>query len=87
MNDEQNDADLARMAEKRSRGLSLLEDFKKWYHLDPIMNLAGDGILVVGLTRDILRGTESEIDRLTMHLEEKCQQALLKKMATGLEEA
>lgn len=76
--DEQNEIDIARMMQKRGQALKLLEDFKEWYADSP--NL-GSMIVIAGLTRDILRGTEEEVDRLIVSLEDRNQAAFLKKLS------
>ena len=77
--DEQNEIDLDRMTKKRAEALRQLDDFKAWYlELQPG---TGDQILYLGLLRDILRGTEKQVDHLIESLTEKNGQALLKKLS------
>lgn len=86
MTEEQNDVDLCRMATKRVDALSLLDDFSKWYGFDTI-GKTGDpakNLVIIGLTRDILRGTETEVDDMIDHLTERCEQALMKKLETTI---
>lgn len=78
--DEQNEIDIARMMKKRGQALKLLDDFKGWYG-NRTHNQVAEQILIMGLTRDILRGTEKEVDRLIEHLEERNQAAFLKKLS------
>lgn len=80
MTDEQNDIDIARMMRKRGQALKLLEDFKEWY---PTNHKQGNMLLIMGLTRDILRGTEEEVDRLIISLENMNQTAFLKKLSVN----
>lgn len=83
---EQNDIDIQRMAEKRANALKELESFKKWYLMSWDEVRDGNMLLILGLTRDILRGTEKEVDRLQEHLEERNQAAFMKKMSQGINE-
>jgi hypothetical protein len=79
MSDEQNDIDLRRMLNKRGKALALLDEFKEWYNVnDSVDNL----LILTGLHRDIIRGTEAEVDRLIERMTEKNQQALMKKLET-----
>lgn len=79
--DEQNEIDITRMMSKRSQALKLLDDFKEWHIPEPS---SGDQLIVVGLTRDILRGTEDEVDLLIERLEERNQMAFIKKLSEGV---
>ena len=77
--DEQNEIDLQRMYQKRAEALLLLDDFKKW-HMDALVR-QGDQILYLGLMRDILRGTEKQVDHLIESLTDRNSKALLKKLS------
>jgi hypothetical protein len=81
MTDEQNDIDLRRMLVKRGKALALLDEFKEWYAI----NDSVDHMLILnGLQRDIMRGTEDEVDRLIERITEKNQAALMKKLETDV---
>lgn len=82
MTDEQNDRDIERMNAKRARAIEILQEFKKWYNLKD----STDNMLILsGLYRDIMRGTETEVDRIIERMEEKNQQALMQKLQQGVE--
>ena len=76
MTEEQLDADVKRMAKKRVKTLSLIEEFYEWHGTKS----DGDRLVYINLCRDALRGDEVQVDELTVRLEEKCGAALLKKM-------
>jgi len=77
MTEERNDIDLRRMHNKRGKALALLDEFKEWYAI----NDSVDHMLILnGLQRDILRGTEDEVDRLIERMTEKNQEALMTKL-------
>jgi hypothetical protein len=67
------------MSKKRAEALRQLDEFRAWY----LGNPAGQGnqLLYLGLTRDILRGTEERVDQLIENLTEKNGQALLLKLS------
>lgn len=77
--DKQNLIDMRRMAEKRSHASELLEDFREWYGLENVDD-SHVAVIVFGLYRDIMRGTESELNRLIENLEERNSRALMKKL-------
>jgi len=79
--DDQNKIDLRRMAEMRARALDLLDDFREWQSMDATK--VGNQIIIIGLQRDILRGTEDELDRLISEMEDRNNQSLMKKMSKG----
>lgn len=82
MTDEQNDRDIERMNAKRAQAIEILQEFKKWYNLKD----STDNMLILsGLYRDIMRGTETEVDRIIERMEEKNQQALMQKLQQGVE--
>lgn len=82
MTDEKNDRDIEKMNAKREQAIKILHDFKKWYDLKD----STDNMLVyIGLHRDIMHGTEAEVDRLIERMEEKNQQALMQKLQQGVE--
>lgn len=81
--DEQNSLDLDRMNEKRQRAFALLDEFTEWQGLDKTKS--GTQIILIGLNRDIIRGTEKELDDLIANMEERNHQSLMKKMSEGLD--
>lgn len=80
--DEQNDLDIARMTKKRGAAFEALDEFKKWYGKRDGVD---DMIVFIGLTRDIMRGTEEEVDRLILVLEQRNQEAFFKKLSSGVD--
>jgi hypothetical protein len=82
--DEQNDLDIMRMMKKRLSAVKLIEDYRQW-HLPEAGSMGVSGqIIYTGLIRDALRGTEEEVDRLTVDLEERNHRAFMKKLEKGL---
>jgi len=77
---EKNMNDLRRMKLKRAQALRLVDEFKEWYCKQTGELSEDEQIVIMGLTRDILRGTESEVDRLTELIDERNQQALMRKL-------
>ncbi len=77
---EKNMNDLRRMKLKRAQALRLVDEFKEWYCKQTGELSEDEQIVIMGLTRDILRGTESEVDRLTERIDERNQQALMRKL-------
>jgi len=67
-----------RLISKRSDALDKLNKFKDWYLSS--MN-KHDSVILWGLKRDILCGTEDEIDKLMADLDIQNQNALFKKMS------
>lgn len=78
--DEQNTIDLERMAVKRMTAAGVLCTFAKWHFPGDLIQREGNQLLIAGLARDILRGTEQDVDNLIFHLEERNQQLLMKKL-------
>jgi hypothetical protein len=75
--DEKNDIDVRRVMQKRGIALRHLDDFKKWNHVGLNQHSM---IIIIGLTRDILRGTEDELDDLIDSLSERNQTALMESL-------
>ncbi len=80
--EEQNELDLSRMLEKRRQAFSHLEEFKEWHGMDKTRS--GTQILLLGLYRDIMRGTEEEVDYLIESLQEQNNTALMEKLQSGI---
>lgn len=78
--EERNDIDIMRMARKRAYALRALDEFKEW-RTNKVNPQVAEQMVIMGITRDILRGTEEEVDRITANLEEKNQESLLKKLS------
>jgi|TARA_R110000851_G_C12789686_1_gene536242 hypothetical protein len=71
---------------KQGTALKLLEEFKAWNF--PTMESDGPNsaarIILFGLTKDILTGTEAELDRLIVDLEKQNNISLMKKLDTNI---
>jgi len=80
--DEQNRIDLLRMAEKRATATQLLKEWGEWHKDIHGYQSTGSQILVLGMLRDIVRGTEKDIDWLIYSLENKNNEALMKKLSS-----
>lgn len=75
--EEQNDIDIRRVMQKRGIALKQLDEFKKWNHVGTNQH---NMLIIMGLTRDILRGTEDEVDDLINSMSERNQEALMKSL-------
>jgi hypothetical protein len=71
---------MTELYKKRGTALRLLDEFKAW-HFTCITG-DGDKLLICGLTRDILIGTEDDVDQLIENLEKQNSQSLMKKLAS-----
>lgn len=71
----------SRIAQKRVEAFKALEEFKKW-HLDT--SRPNGQLLYVALTRDILQGTEDEIEYLIESLTDRNLRAFERKLRQGL---
>jgi hypothetical protein len=63
--------------EKRKKALQLLEEFKSW---TTHPSSTGNSVVLLGLTRDILHGSESEVDYLIENLKAQNHTYLMKKL-------
>lgn len=79
-----NSENLARLFDKRTKALGLLEDFKKWHMSESHLMKDGEKLLIISLTRDILSCDEDELDRLIDGLVERNDRALMKKMSKNV---
>jgi len=72
--------------DKRGKALKLLEEFKSWYMEDCQGNITSNDhmIIIVGLMRIAICGTESEVDSLIEGFEARNSQALMKKMSENI---
>jgi|TARA_R110000851_G_scaffold51669_4_gene122572 hypothetical protein len=68
------------LCNKRANALKLLEEFKAWHAMPDWSGNIHDQVIIFGLTKDILTGTEAEIDRLIVDLEKQNSKSLMKKL-------
>ena len=80
--DEQNEIDLLRMAGKRRIAMQKLREFKEWQQVRE--NDTSFDIVMIGLLRDIIRGTEDELDWLIKSLQQRNETSLMKKLETDM---
>ena len=82
--DEQNAVDLERMEDKRNQARRLFDDFMEWHMPDRKHN-PGAQVLIIGMTRDIRRATEPELDRLIEEMTDRNDKYLMKKLSEGID--
>jgi hypothetical protein len=70
---------MTEMHKKRLIALKLLEEFKAWNYT---RNTLAEQLLISALTRDIITGTEDDVNRLITNIEKKNSQLLMKKLAS-----
>ena len=80
--DEQNRIDLSRMAEKRAQATSLLREWREWHKDIHGYQSTVTDILVLGMLRDIVRGTEKDVDWLIFSLDDQNNKALMEKLGS-----
>lgn len=76
--DDQLEADIARMTAKRINAMSLVDEWFQWQNSPKNDNYR---IIYIGLVRDAMRGTETEVDNLIVKLTEMNQESLLEKLS------
>jgi hypothetical protein len=69
---------------KRGIALKLLDEFKSWHAMPDWSGNIHDQVIIFGLTKDILAGTEAEVDRLIADLEKQNHNSLMKKLGTNM---
>jgi|TARA_B110000240_G_C13107535_1_gene286963 hypothetical protein len=64
---------------KRGVALRLLDEFKSWHYT---RNTGVEQLLISALMKDILIGTEDDVDKLIDNLEKQNSQSLMNKLAS-----
>jgi hypothetical protein len=71
-----------RLATKRNKCRDLLTIFHEYYLNGNSSARAGNFVVYMGLLRDMRKGTEQDLDRLIEDIDQKNQEALMKKLTS-----